>query len=178
MQTLESERLRLRQWTADDAPFVLDMCSRWEVQRYIGAHPRVLQDLGEASDLIARWHSRQDEVHRVWAVQHRDGYLLGTLLLVAISASGTPPLQPTGESEIGWYFHPDAWGHGYAHEAATLGLRYAFAGGLTEVLAVTHPDNAASQALCRRLGMDHLGRTGRYYDMTCDLFTTSCPRVD
>ncbi|NAZ83582.1 GNAT family N-acetyltransferase [Kineococcus sp. R8] len=178
MQTLESDRLRLRQWTADDAPFVLDMCSRWEVQRYIGATPRVLQDLDEASDTITRWHSRQDGLHRVWAVEHRDGYLLGTLLLVAILGSGTPPLQPTGETEIGWYFHPDAWGQGYAYEAATLVMDYAFAGGLTEVLAVTHPDNAPSQALCRRLGMDHLGRTQRYYNMTCELFSTSRPVAD
>ncbi|WP_432572625.1 GNAT family N-acetyltransferase [Kineococcus sp. SYSU DK005] len=179
MQTLQSERLRLRQWTADDAGFVLDMCSRWEVQRYIGAHPRVLGSHDQALELIARWRSRQDQVHRVWAVQHRDGHLLGTLLLVALPASGgAPPPRPTGETEIGWYFHPDAWGHGYAHEAATLGLRYAFAAGLSEVLAVTHPDNAASQALCRRLGMDHLGRTERYYDMTCELFSTSRPRAD
>ena len=50
--------------------------------------------------------------------------------------------------------------------------------GLAKVLAVTHPDNAASQALCRRLGMDHLGRTDGYYNMTCELFSTSRPQVD
>ena len=175
MQTLQSDRLTLRQWTTDDAGFVLDMCSRWEVQRHIGAHPRVLQSHDQALELIARWHCRQDDLHRVWTVQHHDGHLLGTLLLVALPASGAPPLQPTGQSEIGCYFHPDAWGHGYAQEAATLALGYAFDAGLSEVLAVTHPDNASSQALCRRLGMHHLGRTDRYYDMTCELFSTSRP---
>ena len=164
--------MRLRQWSADDASFVFDMCSRWEVQRYIGANPRVLHEREEAVDLIDRWQSRQDDLHRVWAVEHKDGHLLGTLLLVAISGSGTPPLQPTGETEIGWYLHPDAWGQGYAHEAASLGLGYAFAAGLSKVLAVTHPDNTASQALCRRLGMRHEGRSDRYYNMTCELFST------
>ena len=31
-------------------------------------------------------------------------------------------------------------------------------------------DNTASQALCRRLGLTHLGRTDRFYAMTCELF--------
>jgi hypothetical protein len=39
-----------------------------------------------------------------------------------------------------------------------------------EVLAVTDPDNHASQAVCRRLGMTHLGRTTRYYDTPNELF--------
>jgi RimJ/RimL family protein N-acetyltransferase len=67
--------------------------------------------------------------------------------------------------------HPDAWGQGYAHEAASLGLGCAFTAGLTKVLAVTHPDNTASQALCRRLGMRHEGRTDPYHNMTCELFS-------
>lgn len=49
-------------------------------------------------------------------------------------------------------------------------LAYAFSAGLDAVHAVTHPDNVASHRLCRRLGMTHLGRTDRYYDMTCELF--------
>jgi hypothetical protein len=61
-------------------------------------------------------------------------------------------------------------GHGYATEAATATLQYAFEAGLRTVLAVTHPENAASQAVCRRLGMEHRGRTDRYYNMTCELF--------
>jgi RimJ/RimL family protein N-acetyltransferase len=36
--------------------------------------------------------------------------------------------------------------------------------------AVTHPDNRASQAVCRRLGMTHAGRTTRYYDTPNELF--------
>lgn len=64
---------------------------------------------------------------------------------------------------------------GYAQEAARLGLGYAVASGLNEVLAVTHPDNTASQALCRRLGMLHEGRSDRYYNMTCELFSTDEP---
>ena len=171
---LTSERLHLRDWRDEDAEFVLDMCSRWEVQRFIGPDPRLLRDRDEALATIARWRGRADDVHAVWAVEdRREARLLGTLLLVGIRGSGDQtPLLPTGETEIGWYFHPDAWGHGYATEAAEVVLRYAFEAGLTSVLAVTHPDNVASQAVCRRLGMRHHGQTDRYYNMTCELFET------
>ena len=50
--------------------------------------------------------------------------------------------------------HPDFHGHGYMTEAAGAGLRIAFETlGLHRVIAVLDPRNAASIALCRRLGM-------------------------
>ncbi|MCQ6272976.1 GNAT family N-acetyltransferase [Pseudarthrobacter sp. R1] len=39
MKRLETERLVLRQWEPEDADFVLDLYSRWAVQRFIGNHP-------------------------------------------------------------------------------------------------------------------------------------------
>ncbi|NEB07143.1 GNAT family N-acetyltransferase, partial [Streptomyces sp. SID13726] len=41
--------------------------------------------------------------------------------------------------------------------------------------AVTHPDNAASQAVCRRIGMTHRGTTDAYYGTTCELFDVTTP---
>ena len=41
---------------------------------------------------------------------------------------------------------------------------------LDKVLALTDPDNARSQAVCRRLGMDHLGKTSQYYGLALELF--------
>ena len=150
------------------------MCSRWEVQRFIGAKPCVLHDHHEALATVARWRSRTEGVHEVWAVESlQSGQLLGTLLLVGIlGSSDREPSTPMGETEIGWYFHPDAWGYGYASEAATTVLHYyALKAGLQTILAVTHPDNAASQGVCRRLGMRHHGPTNQYYNMTCELFS-------
>lgn len=178
MLSLTSKRLRLREWRDEDADFVLDLCSRWQVQRFIGARPRTIHSRDEALATIDRWRSLAKGTHGVWAVEERHSrQLLGTLLLVGIlGSSDREPLPPTGETEIGWYFHPDAWGHGYAGEAATTVVRYAFEAGLGTVLAVTHPDNAASQAVCRRLGMRHLGQTDRYYNMTCELFALARPQ--
>jgi len=72
--------------------------------------------------------------------------------------------------EIGWQLHPDAWGQGYATEAARAVSVDAFARGQCRIIAVTHPDNHASQAVCRRIGMRHLAATTRCRDTSCELF--------
>lgn len=178
MQTLSTERLRLRPWASGDADFVYDMYSRWEVQRYLGKVPRVLPDLAEALAMVERWKNLDDPVHGIWAVErtagehHGDSQLVGTLLLKSIPASGELPLLPSGDTEIGWHLHPDFWGHGYATEAAAAVLKMALASGLERVVAVTNPENTASQQVCRRIGMDHAGQTDRYYNTTCELFVS------
>ena len=96
--------------------------------------------------------------------------MLGNLLLKPILLSTCEPSDRPNDVEIGWHLHPDAWGQGYATEAAEAVLDDAFSRGLAKVLAVTNPDNHASQAVCRRLGMTHLGCTTRYYDTPNELF--------
>jgi RimJ/RimL family protein N-acetyltransferase len=174
VEELRSPRLRLRGWTPADVDPLFDLYSREEVQRYIGPVPRVMTDRAEAQERLDRLAAHPLPAPLgVWAVAREDdGHLLGVLLLKSIPASGTgTPPQPSGDVEIGWHFHPDAWGQGYATEAAGRVLAHAFDSGLTRVVAVTNPANSASQQVCRRLGMTHEGRTDRYYDATCELFT-------
>lgn len=172
MRSLISPRLLLREWEEKDIGFLLDMYSRWEVARFLGSAPRVLSGHDDAVATLARWRDRQDAVHTIWAIQDRStGHLLGTALLVPLMASGET-MTPAGETEIGWHLHPDAWGKGYATEAATAVMSYAARSGINQVLAVTYPENVASQAVCRRLGMRHVGPTNRYYNVTLELFTT------
>ncbi|WP_191089774.1 GNAT family N-acetyltransferase [Nesterenkonia ebinurensis] len=73
--------------------------------------------------------------------------------------------------EIGWHLHPSAWGSGFASEAAQALVDHARAQGLGQLVAVTHAENAASQAVARRLGMRYRGSTDRYYNTACELFT-------
>ncbi|GGC85736.1 N-acetyltransferase [Tersicoccus solisilvae] len=182
MEELSTTRLRLRRWTTDapDVDFLVDLHSRWEVMRYIGRWPRVASDRSEAVRRAERYAGMDHPVHGIWAIEDvATGRLHGTLLLKDLPASGAPVTSPdpapSGDTEIGWHLHPDAWGHGYASEAAARVLEHAFAHGLDQVLAVTHPDNAASQRVARRIGMTGLGITGRYYDTTCALFRIDRP---
>jgi len=201
VRSLETERLILRQWEPEDADFVLDLYSRWEVQRFIGNHPQLMRERAEAEERIRTWRNIHQQpmahpVHAIWAVQLKalaqpkspgqqkatappgtSKPLAGTLLLKSIPASGGAlPLQPSGDTEIGWHFHPDHWGNGYATEAAAAALTYALDSGLEKVVAVTAPANTASQRVCLRIGMTHRGQTGRYYNSICELFEARAAR--
>lgn len=174
MDDLLTDRLTLRRWRQSDADFALDLYSRLEVQRFIGLTPRLMADRDEALARIAVWQALDDPPRAIWAVQLRSSrQLVGSLLLKSIPASGELPLQPSGETEIGWHFHPDFWGNGYATEAASAVLEHAFAAGLDRVVAVTNPLNVASMNVCARIGMAHLGQTSAYYNATCELFDVS-----
>lgn len=61
-------------------------------------------------------------------------------------------------TEIGWMFLRLTWGNGYAGEAAVAATDWAFATlGWTKVIHIIHPENAASQAVAKRLGSVLLG---------------------
>ena len=71
------------------------------------------------------------------------------------------PWQPEGwpGTEVGWALHRDAWGKGYALEAATAAIDWAFANlGWSDVIHSIGLDNSASQALAQRLGSRNRGR--------------------
>lgn len=56
--------------------------------------------------------------------------------------------------EIGWRLARDAWGHGYATEAASMWVGYARdVLRLPRLISIVDPDNAASLAVTRKLGM-------------------------
>jgi RimJ/RimL family protein N-acetyltransferase len=69
VKSLETDRLILRRWKPEDAGFVLDLYSRWEVQRFIGNRPQVMRDRPQADERIRGWQQMDNPVHGVWAVQ-------------------------------------------------------------------------------------------------------------
>jgi arylformamidase len=162
----ETERCWVRNWRADDAERVLDIYSRWEVARWLGSEPKVMEGIDAAHRQVERWSELNDadEIAGRWAVERKsDGLVLGTVILV-------PLPDGDGEFEVGWHFHPDAWGGGYASEAARGAVAWGFRHGLGEIWAVVRPDNAPSLAVCRRIGMTAQGLTSTYYNAELELF--------
>ena len=86
-----------------------------------------------------------------WAVERRtDARVIGMT-----GVWWVPPRMAMPDTvEIGWRFHPDAWGQGYATEAAKAALTYGFSTlRLPEIVAFTARANLASQGVMRRIGM-------------------------
>jgi RimJ/RimL family protein N-acetyltransferase len=166
---METARLLVRDWTAEDAPVALDLMSRVEVMKWLGdGPPNLCKDLDDARARIERWRGCDDPPLGFWAIEVADGgtlhgRVIGSVLLV-------PLPNGDGEVEIGWHLHPDSWGKGYASEAARALLTAGFEAGLPEVLAVTHLDNYPSQAVCRRIGMSGQGVVEKWYDAPSELF--------
>jgi len=142
---LSTERLSLRPVTADDHAALLAHWTQPDVRRFLfdGAvlsATEVTETIEESvSDFAAGGYG-------IWLIElgSRAG-LVGT--------AGLRPLKESG-LEIFYSLAPDAWGHGYATEAARAVVDFALGFlGLPEVLAEVDEGNTASVAVVKRLGM-------------------------
>ncbi len=124
----------------------------------LNAHPLVVESLGvspsraESDALVDRFSEEMArEGWGLWAVEVTGGRpFVGMVGLHRVNAS--LPCAPA--VEVGWRFHPDHWGHGYATEAAAASLHFGFdEAHLEEIVAFTTTLNIRSQAVMERIGM-------------------------
>ena len=149
---LITERLLLRDWRASDRVPFAALNADAEVMRYF---PSTLTR--EQSDaMIDRLESGLDRVgFGLWAVE-----LLETGGFIGFVGLARPTFDPrlAEHTEIGWRLARQAWGYGYATEAAREALRYAFdpaCANLAEVISFTAAINLRSRAVMERIGMTH-----------------------
>ncbi len=145
---LETERLLLRPLAIADLDEFVALHDDPEVTRFI--QPLDRPAAKERLQSIEReWLQRG---HGMFAVLDRaTGRLLGR--------AGLKYWPQFDETEIGWVLRREAWGHGYATEAAQACLNWAFASlDLPYFTAMIHPENEASIRLAGRLGMSRLRR--------------------
>jgi RimJ/RimL family protein N-acetyltransferase len=161
---LATDRLIARPWTLDEADLAAayDIYSRPEVARWIGGPV----EPEEIRVRIERWSQpTTDPTYGVWAIEERTepDRAVGSVML--------RPLPPDEEDvEIAWHLHPSLWGRGYATEIGRAAAQRAFETGIEEVFAIVRPGNARSSAVARRLGMEYVGRTEKYYGLHAELF--------
>lgn len=148
---LETDRLILRDWRADDA----------QDFHQLHCDPKVMATLGPAremaytTNLIADLQQRalRNGGHTYWAAERKDdGRIIGFCGLDR-GYEGTI----IGELEIGWRLASDCWGSGYATEAALACVDWARANRPGErIVAITAQGNLNSRALMERIGMEHV----------------------
>ena len=153
---LTTRRLRLRPFTLADHDAIHAIYADPEVMRYVGAGPHAtLAETAAAlrtyADVLAR------RGYSFLAVTEREG---GAIL-------GDAGLHPFGGSgpdvELGYTLARDAWGKGYATEAAEALVAHAFTTlGLARVVAQVEPANAASRHVLEKLGMRAEGQRLAY----------------
>ena len=113
----ETERLILRTWREEDRAVYLATCNTPSVTRHLDG-PATEEDVDAA---LARIASNQAERgFSFWAIERKaDGTFLGYCGLRICDDLQRPV---NGDVEIGWRLREDAWGQGYAYEAARAAL--------------------------------------------------------
>ena len=140
----------MRTWDAEDELSFYQIMNKPAVMRWLGG----VQSRDEWNAGFQRLIGYQrDHGFTFWIVERKsDGEILGFCGLKRANAPGADRI--TGEIEIGWRLREEAWGQGYAKEAAIASLDLAFDRfSAPRVVAVTAAGNESSQGLMDRLGM-------------------------
>ncbi len=150
--TLETARLRLRPFAADDAEALVRGLSEKAVAdgTLRVPHPYPPERAQEfLADLAPRFEAGKAIQ---WAITRReDGRLVGGVGLTLARAHH--------KAELGYWIARDCWGQGFATEASAAVIAFAFGPlGLHRVDAHCYVENPASAAVMRKLGMTHEGR--------------------
>jgi RimJ/RimL family protein N-acetyltransferase len=145
---ITTSRLILRPWRETDREPYVAMMADPEVGYWLGgtrAREVALADIERWDAVIAR------DGFGFFALERKaDGAFLGAAALLVLPAD-----RPPGPChELGWRLAREAWGFGYATEAARALLDEGFERlNLSEILAFTATSNLRSRAVMERLGM-------------------------
>ncbi|WP_433727801.1 GNAT family N-acetyltransferase [Actinoplanes sp. CA-051413] len=146
--TFRTERLQLRPVRDEDVDRILQYRNLPEVTRWL-----LRTEVDPASFRAAWRHATEDPDDHSKAVV-LGGVVIGTVSLDAVDGMGQPGMPPRTEAELGYIFDPAYNGHGYATEAATAMVAYAFDRlGMRRITAGCFADNLASVRILEKVGM-------------------------
>ncbi|WP_158887324.1 GNAT family N-acetyltransferase [Amycolatopsis anabasis] len=146
---ITTARLVLRPFTLSDLDALYGFQSRPDVTQYLSWEPRNRTETAAALQRrIATARLTENGRFLSIAAQRADtGQLIGDLFLEVVSTEHR-------QGEIGFVFHPDHHGRGFAGEAAVELLRLGFERlGLHRIIGRCDARNTASAALMEGLGM-------------------------
>jgi RimJ/RimL family protein N-acetyltransferase len=147
---IETARLYLRNWKEEDFGHFIEATNTPGVMRWLGGmkDPKALHE--RLAGAFLPW--QEERGFTFWAVERKeDREILGFCGIKIAEDAGSPV---EGDYEIGWRLREEAWGQGYAKEAAIACLDFAFSRLPAErVVALTVQGNSPSWGLMERLGM-------------------------
>lgn len=147
---LRTDRLLLRQWRSGDRATFAELNTDPSVMEYFPSTMSPAQSDALADRIEAQLEERG---WGLWALEVLDsGEYVGFagLAVPGFHAHFMPAV------EIGWRLARDAWGKGYATEAANAALEFGFdTAGLDTIVSFTTQRNVRSRAVMQRIGMTH-----------------------
>ncbi|AFJ36128.1 GNAT family N-acetyltransferase [Mycobacterium sp. MOTT36Y] len=173
---IETPRLVLRPWELDDALAAYAIYGAPEVARWLCPALPPIPDAMVMRHVLAAWIAESDPTGLPlgrWAItDNTAGDVIGGVALLPLPPGGT-------DLEIGWQLSPNAWGYGYGAEAGHAVAHQAFENpGISEVFAVVRPENRRGVATARRVGMEWVGETDKYYNLTLQVYRLTKADLD
>jgi RimJ/RimL family protein N-acetyltransferase len=150
VHSLQTERLRLRDWLEEDLDAFRSLNLDRDVRRFF---PSVLAPF--ESDASAAFIRRflAERGWGLWAVQTLESPTFLGFVGLSIPTFDAPFMPAV---EIGWRLTKQVWGRGYATEAATAAVVFGFRFlGLAEIVSFTVPTNQPSLRVMHKLGFTH-----------------------
>ena len=146
---LETERLRLRRLSVDDAEFILRLLNEPSFTQNIGDRSvRTIED-ARAYILKGPIASYEKFGFGLWIVETKPP-------CVPIGICGLLKRDMLADVDIGYALLPEFWSQGYALESASAVMSYASEKpGLKRVVAVTNADNQSSIRLLEKMGFQY-----------------------
>lgn len=140
-----TERLRFRCMETADLGAITAMLVAFDPMR--GDRP---PSTPEDANRWIEWQVRNYAQHGfgLWVVETHEGEFVGDCGLTVQDIDGTPHV------EVGYHLVPEMRRRGYAREAARAVRDWAAAHGVEHLVAIIRPENTASQAVARSLGME------------------------
>jgi RimJ/RimL family protein N-acetyltransferase len=174
MTILTTARLRLEPFDDVHVDGLHALNSDEEVMRYISGRAEKRE---ETIASVERVKTRWAKCGFSWwsFIELKTGEVVGAGCIQHLRQSQSDP-DPAFPLEIGWRLRRDRWWHqGLAYEASIAMADFAFRNLEAKLLlAVCHPENAASAALMKRLDMRYRGIESWYerdmatYEITSD----------
>ena len=147
---LETERLVLRRFTADDVDVLVELDADPQVMRYVtGGVPTPRREIeDEVLPAFLAYHERYAGYGFWAAVENATGEFVGWFHFRP--AEDAPP----DEIELGYRLRRSAWGRGYATEGSRALIDKGFTSlGVRRVVASTMVVNVASRRVLEKAGM-------------------------
>lgn len=157
---LETDRLRLRQFTMDDADLLVELDADPEVMRYLtGGSPTPPEMIrNEIIPRLLKEYERYDDDYGLWAaVERATGEFLGWFAF----RHHREPTRSDGTVrvgiELGYRLRRAVWGRGYATEGSRALVRRGFTElGVERVYAETMTVNTRSRRVMEKVGLRYV----------------------
>ncbi|WP_145373320.1 GNAT family N-acetyltransferase [Staphylococcus cohnii] len=149
---IETERLRLRDWQAEDLLPFQQMNANHQVRRHFPSllsYRRSEHDMKKMNDIIINHGIGLFAVE----LKETNGWL-GFIGLNYVPKDSKYTFDELPFYEIGWRLIPEVWGNGFATEGAEAVLQYAKQHGINDVYAFTSENNAPSRKVMEKIGME------------------------